>query len=459
MALYDVSTTDGGKRWQRALVQEGYSQMEYPGFTGAGCSSSGSDCVAVSEIGSIALSRDGGRRWSLVSSGRRQFESLDGATCAASVGCLVVGTALDGGGVIASLGLRASTTASRMVAVGLHSVGGEWTSISCPDAVHCVAIGGGPSQEPPMFGEVMTSIDGGWSWVEQRSPSGVLGLDAVSCPSTRRCYATGLAMLRPKQQTMLTDEIAVVLESLDGGRTWRRVGQAPGIVTLSAISCPNLAACSAVGDTVTGDADGSDAVLATTDGGLRWHEEAVPAHPSGVLLSDISCPSVSDCWAGGPSGLMATEDGGRTWQQLDPDYIDSLSCSSVSHCVAMSVGRGWELVGAGMRAHFVTAAAPALSSGSSELVCPSAKVCIAAGTVGDALPRAAAFMSTDDGRSWSRLSLPSLLATSGGFQAPGTVFSWPQAIGYPGYSAVACSSGLHCVVLGGGATTEVAVAS
>jgi len=472
MALYAVSTTDGGKSWRHALVQDDYSQMVMPGITAAGCMDGGSFCVAVGARGTIGVTRDGGLHWSPTAERRGPFEALDSATCAAAVGCLIAGTALDGGGLIASVQTApvrsdalaysgSSAPAQYAVVARLHSLGGEWTSLSCPDSGYCVAVGGGQSQEPALFAEVMTSSDGGWSWTEQRPPSGVLGLAAVDCPSVSRCYATGLALLPRKQQTLLTNEVAVVLESVNGGRLWRRVGAAPGLVYLNAISCPALATCFAVGDTVTGEDGSSDAVVVTTDGGARWHEEAVPAVQSGILLSDISCPSVSNCWVGGGSGLLATTDGGLTWQELDSGWVDSLSCPSVRRCVAMGVsgGEGWELVGSGLRDHFVTGSAPAFQPGSSG-VCPSATVCIAAGSTGEVLSRATAFVSRDGGRSWADLSLPSLVATAGGFEAPATYISWPQMIGdTPAYTAIACPSVRHCVVLGSGADTEVATSS
>jgi photosystem II stability/assembly factor-like uncharacterized protein len=482
MALYAVSTTDGGKSWRRALVQDNYSQMVMPGITAAGCMDGGRFCVAVSAMGTIGVTRDGGLNWSLTTERRGPFEALDSATCAAAVGCLIAGTALDDGGLIASVGLmnalghKTAAVASDAVAASgsrrevqtqyaavarLHSFGGEWTSLSCPDSGYCVAVGGGPGQEPPFFAEVMTSSDGGWNWTEQRPPPGVFGLGAVDCPSVSRCYATGLALLPPKQQTLLTNEIAVLLESVDGGRLWRRVGAAPGLVDLNAISCPEVATCLAAGDTVTGEGGSSDAVVVTTDGGTRWHEEAVPASTTGILLSDISCPSVSNCWVGGGSGLLATTDGGLIWQQLDSGWVDSLSCPSVRRCVAMGVsdGKGWELVGSGLRDQFVTGSAPAFQPDSSE-VCPSVTVCIAAGSTGEALSRATAFVSRDGGRSWADLSLPSLAATAGGFEAPATYVPWPQQIGdTPAYTAIACPSVRHCVVLGSGADTEVATSS
>ena len=472
MALYAVSTTDGGKSWRHALVQHDYSQMVMPGITAVGCMGGGGFCVAVGARGTIAVTRDGGLHWSTPADTRGPFGALDSATCVSAVGCLIAGTALDGGGLVASVqttpvrsdGLADSDSSAPTqytVVARLHGFGGEWTSLSCPDSRYCVAVGGGQSQEPALFAEVMTSSDGGWSWTEQRPPSGVLGLAAVDCPSLSRCYATGLALLPPKQQTQLTNDIAVVLESVDGGRHWRRVGAAPGLVYLNAISCPTIATCFAAGDTVTGEDGSSDAVVVTTDGGARWHEEAVPAEQSGILLSDISCPSVSNCWVGGGSGLLATTDGGLTWQQLDSGWVNLLSCPSVRHCVAMGVsgGEGWELVGTGLRYHFVTGSVPAFAPGSSG-VCPSATLCIDVGSTSEALSRATAFVSRNGGRSWADLSLPSLVATASGFEAPATYFPWPQQIGdSPAYGAIACPSVRHCVVLGSGADTEVATSS
>jgi hypothetical protein len=127
--------------------------------------------------------------------------------------------------------------------------------------------------------------------------------------------------------------------------------------------------------------------------------------------------------------------------------------------MGVSGGEGWELVGSGLRDHFVTGSAPAFQPGSSG-VCPSATVCIAAGSTGEVLSRATAFVSRDGGRSWADLSLPSLVATAGGFEAPATYISWPQPIGdAPAYTAIACPSVRHCVVLGSGADTEVATIS
>ena len=64
MALYAVSTTDGGKSWRHTLVQDDYSQMVMPGITAVGCMDGGGFCVAVGKGGTIAVTRDGGLHWS-----------------------------------------------------------------------------------------------------------------------------------------------------------------------------------------------------------------------------------------------------------------------------------------------------------------------------------------------------------------------------------------------------------
>lgn len=469
MALYAVSTTDGGRKWHHALVQANYSQMEEPGITAASCEEGGTFCLAVGAMGIVAVTKDGGLSWDSTGERGGPFRMLDSATCAAAVGCLMSGTGLEGGGLVASLSATNPPAATgsgpgrgsveSTIVVRLQGFGGEWTSISCPDSRHCVAVGGGESQgQQSTFAEVMTSSDGGWSWSGQRPPAGVLGLSAVDCPSVRRCYATGVSLLPPKQQTPYTNEVAIVLESRDGGRLWQRVAGDPGVFDLNAISCPTVATCFAVGDTLTGDGT-TDAVIATTDGGARWHEEAVPGAKTGVLLDDISCPSASDCWAGGGSDLVATTDGGLRWRQLGSGWVDSLSCATVRRCVAMGVsgGESWELVGSGLSYRFVAGSAPAFQPSASE-VCPSATVCVAAGAMGETTWLASVYISHDGGRSWAEMATPSLVAIGSGFEAPATYFPWPQEIGdAPAYGAVACSSARHCVLLGSGADTEALV--
>ena len=62
---------------------------------------------------------------------RGPFEALDSATCAAAVGCLIAGTALDGGGLVASVGLMMRSAASPLLTSAVAA-----SRFKCADAVY-----------------------------------------------------------------------------------------------------------------------------------------------------------------------------------------------------------------------------------------------------------------------------------------------------------------------------------
>src|ERR1700729_3449309 len=59
----------------------------------------------------------------------------------------------------------------------------------------------------------------------------------------------------------------------------------PAAAGMRGVSCPTTLVCEAVGS-----GSSSGAVMATTDGGTKWHRQTIP---SGVYLSGISCVSTS----------------------------------------------------------------------------------------------------------------------------------------------------------------------
>ena len=86
----------------------------------------------------------------------------------------------------------------------------------------------------------------------------------------------------------------------------------------------------AVGVLATGEETGSPIILATTDGGARWHAQTVPA---GVdSLKAVQFIDDETGWAiGTPGVVLRTTDGGSTWKRsrlapqanpLDLDFVD-----------------------------------------------------------------------------------------------------------------------------------------
>ena len=101
----------------------------------------------------------------------------------------------------------------------------------------------------------------------------------------------------------------------------------PALTSVSDITCPSSSDCFATG------ADGtSAAIVATTNGAATWFADSLP---SGVTsLASVSCTSTSDCFAAGDNStspaVVSTTNGGSSWAtQTMPAGIaslDSISC-------------------------------------------------------------------------------------------------------------------------------------
>ena len=156
----------------------------------------------------------------------------------------------------------------------------NFTGISCPDSLHCTAVGvssGGPS------GVILSTTDGGSTWVPQTAPAAATTLDGISCSSDTTCLATGPHLVG----------------TTNGGSNWNDLGTPVGSTLLESVSCITTSICTAVG---------GDDIIATTNGGLGWTKQNTP---SGVAsLSGVMCASPVNCEAVGTGtnfgGIIAT---------------------------------------------------------------------------------------------------------------------------------------------------------
>jgi photosystem II stability/assembly factor-like uncharacterized protein len=83
-----------------------------------------------------------------------------------------------------------------------------------------------------------------------------------------------------------------VLISRDGGVTWTGRSSTKAD-NLSAVSCPSVRWCTAVGS--------YSPIVSTTDGGATWTSAHVE---DGVSLFAVSCPTVHQCLAVGGGGIV-----------------------------------------------------------------------------------------------------------------------------------------------------------
>jgi hypothetical protein len=181
------------------------------------------------------------------------------------------------------------------------------SSVSCPAAGHCVAVGyaaSGPQLEPLVF----TQRTRGWQETVPPLPAGAKGgsLDLVSCPSIGNCTAAGQGWLLTETHGVWAQGVEARLPPNGSVTT---PGQTPAIEGLSCWAPGNCAAVGLYGDTY-GSPQGW--LLTETHGVWAQGIEArLPANASTgegsylypvFGLGPVSCTPNGDCTAVGGYG-------------------------------------------------------------------------------------------------------------------------------------------------------------
>ena len=168
----------------------------------------------------------------------------------------------------------------------------RFNAVSC-SATSCVALGAVSAPTSDMLAEGWNGTS--WALLSSPDPSGGSqgSLQAVSCSATTACTATGYYS---------TGGAVVSLAERWDGTSWTQQStpNPAGAVNtgLGGVSCPAANLCVAVGGATTQTAT-SD--LAEIWNGSAWALDN-PGQPSGAAvssLSSVSCPSVADCTAVG----------------------------------------------------------------------------------------------------------------------------------------------------------------
>jgi hypothetical protein len=312
----------------------------------------------------------------------------------------------------------------------------DLTSVSCPSAGNCSAVGSYLDSAPNFQGLLLNEAGGKWSTgVEVSLPGDNQGignafLDSVSCASAGDCTAVGYY----EAPSPINDLSRGLLVSETAG-TWAAGVEAPlpanaaaDITTsdVDSVSCASPGDCTAVG--IYGDnSDTMEGLLLTeTDGSWATGVEALlPANDaegglgssfvfyggSVLPLSSVSCAAPGDCTAvgsypdssGNTQGLLLNQTGG-TWAAgveatlptdaaATPQGVDlaSVSCASPGNCGAVgsygvSTGGGAPLLLTESGGSWASGVEPSLPDSASQATfsvksvsCASADACSAAG--------------------------------------------------------------------------------
>lgn len=206
------------------------------------------------------------------------------------------------------------------------------------------------------------------------------------------------------------------------GGGWR-VRAAPAAVGyLTSVSCSGPADCLAVAQP-SGAAVG-DLAMSSTDGGTTWTPRALPGEVEGI--SSVDCATAGECTAVGEGRhgpvVATTVDGGAAWHVAPAPAglggLDAVGCapSRASLCVAVGWLRGPSSAAIAVLSSGVVERAPSGVGALDSVSCPTASTCLVGGFLtpsaagGSSATRrfpGAVARSSDGGRSWTLLRLPS----------------------------------------------------
>ena len=376
-------------------------------------------------------------------------------------------------------------------------LGGAYlTSVSCPSAGNCSAVGDYRVSAARGEGLLLTETTGSWDvGVEAVLPAnaatttGGASIDSVSCSSTGNCSAVGTYTdASGVGQGLLLTETAGTWEP-GVEVTLPANAQSPNpYPTLTSISCASPGNCSAVG-TYYDNSENRQGLLLTETAG-NWSvgvEATLPPDAAGVQsvsLASVSCASAGNCsavgaYSTGPAtdgGLLLTETAGSWASGVEAVLpagaatsgqeagLSSVSCASAGNCSAVgsydgtyvSLSRIGPIIlyakglllteTAGSWSTGVEAALPANADSPngvaalSSVSCPSAGNCSAAGTYYDDASGVQGLLLTETAGSWTTgvEALPANASSTGGELDP--------YVG--GISSVSCVSPGNCGAAG-----------
>jgi photosystem II stability/assembly factor-like uncharacterized protein len=239
--------------------------------------------------------------------------------------------------------------------VGLALIVSGCTTGAKPGSAHTIHVLGEPKGTPLVLG--------------QPAPTGTGDLGAVSCATTKRCWAVGIAGPDAAPSPAGSN---VIVDTTNGGRTWKAQHVVGGSTPqLTGVSCPSPNDCVAVGSNGL-SLPGSGVVLATTNAGSTWNQVAAP--PGALAVMTVVCSTVSDC-------LALVSDGTLIWSAASTNF-----------------GQSWQREGN----------MPSLFLPGADVSCTIGGPCLVAGYVPTATGHGegAVALSTDGGQTWTLASVP-----------------------------------------------------
>ncbi len=283
--------------------------------------------------------------------------------------------------------------------------------VVCVSSTNCISYGAVSSQGSS-FG-LYNSSDGGSTWTQNstaphsNSSNSLYAQSNLSCPSTLVCYFNG-----PNDG---------VFESSDSGSTWTSVsGTSLFSYYINSLACVSTTDCIVVG---IDNSTNAPVILVSTNSGSTWTADTLP---SSITSSYAFSGASLSCNLGGVCLAFATDssvfppitkvllstNNGSTWSDVTSDFgsnqVTGIYCSNVSTtlCLVSSMGSVYITTNSGTSFTQETSGLPSGAQLGSSF-CSSSTQCYVATSYSDQI-----YESTNQGSSWSSLTLPSQLTST-----------------------------------------------
>ena len=286
------ATTNGGRTWKAQRVAGGstpqLSSVSCP--TTTECMAVGSNGASLPGSGVVITTSDGGATWSPAAAPQNALV-VSSITCASPTDC----TAIVSDGTSTWSAYSPDFGHSWQQEGNLPAGFQPGNDITCIAGGICIDAGYVPTTNGHGQGAVAVSADGGQTWALATVPAGTGVLQSTACLSPSQCLAAGTT------GTTVSDVVPAkgeLLHSADGGHTWEPSSGTPPIDDVYGLACPSDEQCAMVGTTWVGSpAVGTGGVAESTDAGLTFRSATTSYVP--ITLTAVACPSVSGCIAVG----------------------------------------------------------------------------------------------------------------------------------------------------------------
>jgi len=167
--------------------------------------------------------------------------------------------------------------------------------LTCQPGGTCLVAGFTPTSTGHGQGAVAISTDAGATWASATVPAGIGLLQSVACVTPTNCLAAGTT------STTLSDVVpakGLVLHSANGGHTWTTATRTPPIDDVFALACPTSTTCAMVGTKWTGTPTiATGAVAESVNAGVTFTRSPTAYTP--LTLTALDCPDMRHCIAVG----------------------------------------------------------------------------------------------------------------------------------------------------------------